>query len=81
MVIPISCNLHDYLEIACMYHYQVKIELRDNQLLEGKAIDIVITDGREYLVIENGQKHHIELTHLLKLRPITANAKFGEIHF
>lgn len=64
-----------------MYHYQVKIELRDNQLLEGKAIDIVITDGREYLVIENDQMRHIELAHLVKMKPISANAKFGEIHF
>lgn len=81
MAIPISCNLHDYLEIACMYHYQVKIELKDNQLLEGKAMDIVIADGREYLILENDQKHHIELINLLKLKPITANAMFGEIHF
>ena len=81
MTKPISCNLHDYLEIACMYHYQVKIELKDNQLLEGKAMDMVIADGREYLILENDRKHHIELTDLVKMKPITANAKFGEIHF
>jgi len=81
MIIPISCNLHDYLEIACMYHYQVKVELKDNQLLEGKAMDMVIADGHEYLILENGQKHPIELNRLVKLKALTPNAIFGEIHF
>ena len=81
MTKPISCDLHDYLEIACMYHYQVKIELNDNRSLEGKAIDIVTSGGREYFIIENDQKHQIELNRLVKLKPITINAIFGEIHF
>ncbi|MBK8814975.1 MAG: Rho-binding antiterminator [Methylococcaceae bacterium] len=81
MTKQISCNLHDYLEIACMYHYRVKIELKDNQFLEGKAMDIVTSFGREYLIIENDKKHLIELTSLVKLKPLTVNAKFGEIHF
>lgn len=81
MTKPISCNLHDFLEIACMYHYQVKIELNDNQSLEGKAMDIVTSFGREYLIIENDKKHSIELNRLVKLKALTANAKFGEIHF
>ena len=81
MTKPISCNLHDYLEIACMYHYQVKIVLNDNQSLEGKAMDIVNSAGREYLIIENDQKHPIELNRLVKLKALTPNVIFDEIHF
>mgnify|MGYP000812055152 FL=1 len=26
---PIDCDLHDYLEVACLYHYWLRIELTD----------------------------------------------------
>ncbi len=81
MTNPISCDLHDYLEIACMYKYLVKLDLKGGRSLEGKAIDIVTTEGREYLVIENGQRHRIDVASLLKLKVITPNATFREVQF
>lgn len=81
MTKPIACDLHDYLEIACLYQYRVKLELKDNRVLEGKAIDIVTTNGQEYLVVENADQHKIDLNHLLKLKVLTPNAKFGEVRF
>ena len=55
----ISCELHDYLEIACLYHYQVKLTLKNQHLIEGKALD-VFTDAekREYLLIQTQQEQH-----------------------
>lgn len=77
-----SCDLHDYLEIACMYGYSVKLTLRDNQTLEGKALDTMTSaDKREYLVIDTGQKQQIELGQLKKLQVLTPNAKFTEVVF
>ena len=35
----ISCELHDFLEIACLYGYRVKLTLKDQQIIEGNAID------------------------------------------
>ncbi len=81
MTKPISCDLHDYLEIACMYKYFVRVELKDKQTLEGKAIDVVAAEGHEYLIIENDQRHNIELTRLVKLKVLTPNAKFSEVNF
>ncbi|HKM97429.1 MAG TPA: Rho-binding antiterminator, partial [Buttiauxella sp.] len=26
---PLNCDLHDYLEIACMSHYRLNIEISD----------------------------------------------------
>ncbi|MFU5691769.1 Rho-binding antiterminator, partial [Pseudomonas aeruginosa] len=26
---PIACDLHDYLEIACLYRYRLLLELED----------------------------------------------------
>lgn len=78
----ISCELHDFIEVACMYGYEVKLELRDNQIVKGKAIDISTSnDKREYLIINNGQEQQIELTKLIKMTVLTPNAKFTEVNF
>jgi Rho-binding antiterminator len=83
---PISCDLHDYLEIASMYGYQVRLTLNDNQIIEGKAIDTLTTaDKREFLIIDNnhghGQKEQIELNQIRKMQALTLNAKFSEVVF
>jgi Rho-binding antiterminator len=78
----ISCELHDYLEIACLYAYQVRLILKDQQIIEGKALDTMTTaEKREYLVIDNGKKQPIELRQIKKLQVLTANAKFSEVVF
>lgn len=78
----ISCNLHDYVEIACLYRYQVKLTLRDRQTIEGKAIDTLSSANKcEYLLIDTGQKQQIELNQLKKLQVLTPNARFTEVIF
>ncbi|MDX8127842.1 Rho-binding antiterminator [Methylomonas sp. OY6] len=76
---PISCELHDYLEIACLYGYQVRLTLKDQQILEGQAIDTMTSpEKREYRRIEDKQ---IELNQIKKLQVLTPKAKFQEIVF
>ncbi len=79
----ISCELHDFVEVACMYTYQLKLILKNEQILEGKALDIINSaDKKECLVLEtNGEKQHIELTQLAKMEVSTPNAKFKEVIF
>ncbi len=78
----ISCELHDYIEIACMHGYRVKLTLRDGQTVEGKALDTLTTaDRREYLVIDNGQKERVELNRIAKMKAITPHAVFTDISF
>lgn len=79
----ISCELHDYLEIACMYGYRVRLTIKNHQTIEGKAIDTVTTaEKREYLVIDNGhKKHEVELNQLVKMEVLTPNAKFKKVSF
>lgn len=78
----IACDMHDYIEIACMYQYQVKLTLKDNQSIEGKAVDTLTTpEKHEYLVIDDGQKQQIELNRLKKLQVLTDNAQFKEVVF
>ena len=78
----ISCELHDFVEVACMYGYQLRLILKNNQIIEGKAIDIVKSpERRECLVIDNDSKLQIELTQLAKMQVLTPNAKFTEVIF
>lgn len=77
----ITCALHDYIEIACMYGYQVKLRLKNGQIISGKALDIQTSvDKREYLIIDN-EPQKIELTQLVKMTVLTPNAKFDEVIF
>ena len=79
----ISCELHDYIEVACMYGYQVKLFLQDQSSIEGKAKDI-LTDAekREFLILETRSgSQQVELVMLEKMQVLTPNAKFSEIVF
>jgi len=79
---PISCELHDYIEIACMHGYRVRLEVKDGQSLEGKAVDVITTpEKREFLVIDTGQKQQVELNQLVRMTTLTPNASFKEIAF
>lgn len=78
----ISCELHDFVEVACMYGYQLKLILKNNQVIEGKAIDIVNSpEKHECLVIESASRQKIELTQLARMQVLTPNAKFSEVIF
>jgi Rho-binding antiterminator len=79
----ISCELHDYIEIACMYGYRVKLTLKEQQTIEGKALDTITdADKREYLVVDTGQeKQKIELIRLDKMQALTPNAVFKVVTF
>ncbi|MGJ0516277.1 MAG: Rho-binding antiterminator [Methylomicrobium sp.] len=79
----ISCDLHDYVEVACMRHYRVELVLKGGEVLEGKALDVITSpEKREFLVIDNGgQKQEIELSQLHKMIALTPNASFNEVEF
>ncbi|MEK6685210.1 MAG: Rho-binding antiterminator [Pseudomonadota bacterium] len=78
----ISCELHDFVEVACMYGYQLKLILKNNQIIEGKAVDIVNSpERRECLVIDNDSRQQIELTQLARMQVLTPHAKFNEVVF
>jgi Rho-binding antiterminator len=79
----INCELHDFLEIACLYGYRVKLTLKDQKIIEGKALDVLTTtEKREYLIIDNGrEQQQIESNQLRKMQVLTPNALFKEVFF
>ncbi|WP_428355739.1 Rho-binding antiterminator [Methyloprofundus sp.] len=78
----ISCALHDYIEIACLYNYQIRLLLKNQQTIEGKAVDTLISaDKREYLLLECERQIKIELIEIKQLQVLTPQAKFQSVSF
>jgi Rho-binding antiterminator len=81
-ITTMPCELHDYLEIACLYGYRVKLTLKDRKTIEGLAINMITTDERrEFLLIENKGIHEIDLNQLSQMKVLTPNAKFSDVTF
>ena len=78
---PLNCDLHDYLEIACMHHYELHIELLRGPAFVARALTTRTAPSKEeFLVVENeGDKVELRLDQLLAITPLDSNASFGRI--
>lgn len=62
---PINCDDYDNLELACQQKLTLKLELRDGETIEAKAIDLLQKKCVEYLTIEqNGTQRDVRLDHI-----------------
>ncbi|OLQ91606.1 transcriptional antiterminator [Vibrio ponticus] len=79
----ISCNQYDYLEIACMYHFPLRLVLLDGSIVEGIASDTGYnTHKQECLIIEsNGEPRFIPTEQLKSLRVTIDNPHFSSVEF
>ena len=80
---PIDCDLHDYIEIACMKGYTVKLELADKRELIAQAQTTQTNrDKSEELIVNDaGQQQRIQLDQIVAMTPLDHNAEFGRIVF
>lgn len=78
---PLDCDLHDYLEIACLRSYRLHIELMDGASLTAKALTTrTSSDKEEFLCVESaGGPQEIRLDQLLAVTPLDDNAQFGRV--
>ncbi len=78
----LACEVHDYVEIACMYRYQVRLHWSNGSSATGVARDILARQGREWLVLEcDGERCHYELVKLSEIEVLTPGAKFSRVQF
>ncbi|HFQ8227975.1 TPA: Rho-binding antiterminator [Citrobacter freundii] len=49
---PINCDDYDNLEFACQHHLLLTLELKDGEVLQAKANDLVSRKNVEYLITE-----------------------------
>ena len=80
---PLNCDLHDFLEIACMRSYLLELELVDGQRLVARALTTRTSATKEeFLAVEqNGTERQIRLDQLAAMTPSNASAEFGRIVF
>ena len=80
---PMNCDLHDYLEIACLRGYRLDIELHDGSRRVATALTTrTSSDKEEFLRLETADgQQEVRLDHLLAITPLDANAQFGRVVF
>jgi len=78
---PIACDLHDYLEIACLHHYRLRIELVDGDELEAEALTTqTLASKEEFLILRTASgERRLRLDQLLAITPLDAGASFGRV--
>jgi Rho-binding antiterminator len=79
----LSCHLHDYVEIACLYGFEVCLQLTSHKTLRGKAMTTKIMSNRpEYLlVLVSDQTVEVDTADILTMKAITRNPHFDLIEF
>lgn len=83
---PISCELFDYIEIACMFGYHVRLTIRNGDTLVGKALTTQIDqDKHEQMIIQTDktgeQRQSVDTGTIKSLDVLTPNARFRHIDF
>ena len=80
----LKCDLHDYLEIICMFHYNVKVVTKKGASYSGLAEDVLLSDKRqEVLRIKTVDQEQIEVVteEIEEIQVITPNARFQTVRF
>ena len=77
---PIDCNDYDYLEIACLDRYDLKV-LLESETKIGAAGGLETHAGAEYLCLQvgDGQIEKVRIDQIQRIDVITRPARF-EFH-
>ncbi|MGE7957927.1 Rho-binding antiterminator [Pseudomonas sp. NPDC089530] len=78
---PLDCDLHDYLEIACMHGYRLLVERVDGSRFEAYGTTTrTHAGGEEFFCLEGAEGPlEVRLDQLLAITPLDANRSFGRI--
>ncbi|MDU0355344.1 Rho-binding antiterminator [Paraglaciecola aquimarina] len=79
----ITCNQYDYIEIACMYRYPIKLTLRSAEVITGIAQDTGRNSAGEECInvsVSNNETM-IVLTEITKLEACSDNPHFSTLSF
>ena len=79
----ITCNQYDYIEIACMHRYPIKLTMKSDSIIEGIAQDTKRNDAREECILIKVEQADtlVILTDIAKLEVTIENPHFTEVTF
>ncbi|MFJ3484728.1 Rho-binding antiterminator [Pseudomonas sp. NPDC090202] len=76
---PLSCDLYDYLEIACMHRYRLKVELVDGTTFEGTPLTTRTAPSKEEFLLFADDIGEVRMDQMLAITPLTEGASFGRV--
>lgn len=78
-----TCDQHDYIEIACTFRLPVRLSLAGGERVDGVALDTLYNREREEclrLRTEAGERE-VPLASVMVMTAITDNPHFSEVRF
>jgi len=80
---PIGCATHDYIEIACLYHFRLNLVMQNNSTIQGIAKTTKTTkDKNEYLILQQDQNSiSVEMGSIKIMQSLTSNPYFETVNF
>ncbi len=79
----LKCDLHDYIEIVCLYHYPLTLTLSCGAVLSGTAITTRYNDQRQecLLIRQNDDDELVLLEDIALLEVTVANPHLQQVRF
>ena len=79
----ISCNHHDYIEIACLYNLPVTLQVEGGREVSGIALDTVYDENKkESIKLETNKAWElVELALVISLKANKKNPHFDFVEF
>ena len=79
----LSCEEYDYIEIACLFNYPVRLDLNSGEAIEGKAIDTKRNSSNEECmeVLSDENALLIVLDHVFQITVLIENPHFQTVSF
>lgn len=87
---PIDCSLYDYIELACVHHYRVRIQLSvryagdeaDASISGYAQTTRVVKEEGEFLQLKVDEHiGSVRLDHIVSMEALDDGASFGVIFF
>ncbi|WP_413701297.1 Rho-binding antiterminator [Psychromonas sp. KJ10-10] len=75
----LTCNEYDVIELVCLFHYPIKLTMKQGEEISGIAVD---TQPNERLKIEvDGVATLVSLNEIAKLQVCIDNPHIKELNF
>ena len=78
---PIACDLHDHIEVACLYRYELEVHLQDGTTVTGKALTTrTLADKTEQLLLGTvADPTSVPLHDIRRIDVTTPGARFSSL--
>lgn len=79
----ITCQQHDYIEIACLYRYRIIVKLFNGDYITAQAIDTIYNQQKQHCIRLKNDEGFIDvvLNNISQITAIDKNRHFDVVDF